>query len=353
MLEDIGGAVQGDQIAGCSVETARTAVRALAAVHAPVLGDNALGAADYLNQPNPLTSEMLKALLAGLRRSLRRPGGARSTSRSAAGSSRCWDRGPPSRRPPLGLVHGDYRLDNLLFEHGCMQGRRLADDRRGERRCSTLSTSSGRSLRVEDRRAHERELVHAYHDELVGRGREHALVGALLGGVSPAGASPGSDADRRDDDGRSRTERGDEMFMTWLARNAQQILDLDALSLLPEPSSAPVVPLRPEPDDEGRTTPGPEALWNESWYFDAVSDDEHARAVRAVRPAPEPGDLPVHRGDLRPGAPVGDGRRSASTAARARRRLAGDQHRCPVGDAAVPGAARALPRAAARRRRGV
>jgi hypothetical protein len=31
--------------------------------------------------------------------------------------------------------------------------------------------------------------------------------------------------------------------------------------------------LRPEPADEGRHEPGPEDLWNESWYFDAVSDD--------------------------------------------------------------------------------
>ncbi|HUZ29648.1 MAG TPA: hypothetical protein VMU90_10430, partial [Solirubrobacteraceae bacterium] len=71
-----------------------------------------------------------------------------------------------------------------------------------------------------------------------------------------------------------RTERGDQMFMTWLARNAQQILDLDALSLLPEPSAAPPVPLRPDGGDEGRHPPGPEPLWNESWYFDAVADDE-------------------------------------------------------------------------------
>src|SRR3954464_8120075 len=31
--------------------------------------------------------------------------------------------------------------------------------------------------------------------------------------------------------------------------------------------------LRPEPVDEGRHEPGPEQLWNESWYFDAISED--------------------------------------------------------------------------------
>jgi hypothetical protein len=52
------------------------------------------------------------------------------------------------------------------------------------------------------------------------------------------------------------------------------VIDLDAVSLLPERSSGPAVPLRPEPGDEGRHAAGPEPLWNESWYFDAVSDDE-------------------------------------------------------------------------------
>jgi hypothetical protein len=70
-----------------------------------------------------------------------------------------------------------------------------------------------------------------------------------------------------------RTERGDDMFMTWLARSAQQALDLDALELLPERSARRLAPLVPAPAEEGRHAPGPEPLWNESWYFDAVSDD--------------------------------------------------------------------------------
>jgi hypothetical protein len=71
-----------------------------------------------------------------------------------------------------------------------------------------------------------------------------------------------------------QTDRGDDMFMAVMARNAQQILDLDALSLLPEPDAAPPAPLVPDPENEGRHPPGPEPLWNESWYFDAVSDDQ-------------------------------------------------------------------------------
>jgi aminoglycoside phosphotransferase (APT) family kinase protein len=271
VLEDVSSGVQQDQIAGCSVELARTAVRALAQVHAPVLGDNALGAADYLNQPNPLTADMLKALLTGFTD--------RYEHRVAAEHMEIcnrfvpvWEQWGAERTPPLGLVHGDYRLDNLLFEPDACRvvdwqtvgwGPPMLD----------LSYFIGSSLELEERRAHEHELVRLYHDELTGQGvnslsweqcwhgyRRQAFAGIGMVVVATMMVE--------------RTERGDEMFMSWLARTAQQILDLDALELLPEPSTAPAVPLRPEPVDEGRHEPGPEPLWNESWYFDAVADDE-------------------------------------------------------------------------------
>ncbi len=62
VLEDLSATV-GDQIAGCSVAEARLALVELARVHAPVLGDLAVGAAEWLNQPNPLDRALLSALL--------------------------------------------------------------------------------------------------------------------------------------------------------------------------------------------------------------------------------------------------------------------------------------------------
>jgi hypothetical protein len=67
-----------------------------------------------------------------------------------------------------------------------------------------------------------------------------------------------------------RTERGDDMFMTTLARYAQQALDVEALELLPPAGSGRPAPLAPEPADEERHAPAGEQLWNESYYFDAV-----------------------------------------------------------------------------------
>lgn len=271
VLEDIAGASQGDQIAGCTVDEARAALVELARVHAPVLGDLALGSADWLNQPNPLNQALVTQLLPGF---LERYAG-----RIAPEHVAVCERFVPSIdgwvadvQPPLGLVHGDYRLDNLLFapDGSCTVvdwqtvswGPAMAD----------ASYFLGGGLPVEDRRAHEEELLRAYHDELVRLGvrdlswedcfREYRRQ--AFGGVLMAIAASMLVV---------RTERGDDMFMTTLARHCQQVLDLDALELLPEPGVGRPPALRPDPADEGLHDAGPEALWNESYYFDAVSDD--------------------------------------------------------------------------------
>jgi hypothetical protein len=270
VLEDIAGAAQGDQIAGCSVEDAKLAITALARVHAPVLGDIALSKADWLNQPKVLNQDLMTALLPGF---LERYG-----DRIAPEHAAVCERFAPSldawaadRRAPQGLVHRDYRLDNLLFGDGTC---RIVDWQCvgwGEAMLDAAYFIGG-GLSTADRREHEESLVRTYHGELLAQGvtgfgweecwegyRRQSFFGILMTVIASMVVE--------------RTDRGDEMFMTWLERNAQQILDLDAISLLPEPRSAPPAPLRPQPSDEGRHPVGVEPLWNESWYFDAVSDD--------------------------------------------------------------------------------
>lgn len=270
VLEDVPGAHQGDQIAGCTLDEARSAVATLARIHAPVLGDMHVGSADYLNQPNPLNQQLMAAVLPGfLERYAGRlaPEHVEVIERFAA----VMDAWEADQRPPLGLIHGDYRLDNLLFSDGECKvvdwqtlswGPAVYD----------LSYFLSAALEPEDRRAHEEELVRLYHDGLLAHGvrtltweqcweeyRRQTFGGIRMSVIAAMVVE--------------RTERGDDMFMASVARNAQQILDLDALELLPEPGAGALVPLRPEPADEGRHEPGPEDVWNESWYFDAVSDD--------------------------------------------------------------------------------
>ena len=114
VLEDASPAVQGDQIAGCGVDQARVAMRALAGLHAPVFADPQLGATPWLNQEMPLNQALLTQLLPAF---LERYG-----DRVAPEHRAVCERLVPSldgwvhdRRPPLGLVHGDFRLDNMLF----------------------------------------------------------------------------------------------------------------------------------------------------------------------------------------------------------------------------------------------
>ena len=270
VLEDLAEAAQGDQIAGCTHERAELAMRALARVHAPVLGDLAVGATPFLNGPNPLDQALLSQLLpAFLERHGERVGEEYAElCRRFVASLDAWDE---DRRPPLGLVHGDYRLDNLLFGPG---GTVVVDWQTVGWGPALFDASYfiGGCLETEQRRRSEQELVSAYHDTLVdlgvrGLSLDHCWEEyrrQCFGGLRMTIAASMI---------VERTERGDEMFLTWFERNARQAIDLDAVELLPEPRSGPLPALRPDPADEGLHEPGPEALWNESWYFDAVAED--------------------------------------------------------------------------------
>jgi hypothetical protein len=272
VLEDVAPAVQGDEIAGCGVDQARLAMLGLARLHAPVFDDPGLGDTEWLNESTPVNQALVSQLLPAFFQRY----GERISAEHRTLCERFIDRLDPwlaDRTPPLGLVHGDFRLDNLLF--GDPQGAKplTVVDWQTVGWGGALNDASyflGGALPVSDRRTHEQELLREYHDSLVAQGvrslgwekcwegyRRRAVGGVLMAIVASMLVE--------------RTERGDEMFMTMLARHAQHALDLDALELLPAPASSP--PLRPATADEGRHEPGPERLWNESWYFDVVSRD--------------------------------------------------------------------------------
>src|SRR6202035_1189744 len=172
-------------------------------------------------------------------------------------------------------VHGDFRLDNMLFgAPGSPRPLTVVDWQTvawgGAMTDAAYFIGSG--LEIDERRAHERELFGEYFDALAGHGvegiesedcwseyRRLTFAGILMAIVASMLVE--------------RTERGDEMFMAMLARHSQQALDLDAEELLAGSAPARPAPLRPAPHDEGPHEPGPEQLWNESWYFDAIAPD--------------------------------------------------------------------------------
>ena len=134
-----------------------------------------------------------------------------------------------------GLVHGDYRLDNMLFgEPGADRPLTVVDWQTVTwgPAMTDVAYFLGCALPDDVRRDNYDALLRAYHDALrpdaalslddVREGvRRQSFFGVMMAIVSSMLVE--------------RTERGDEMFMVMLRRHSQHVLDTDALAILPEP----------------------------------------------------------------------------------------------------------------------
>lgn len=267
LLGDAGPAVVGDEIAGASTEQAMLAVTELGRLHGPLLGDAALAEAPWLNRDAPLNQAIIGALYAGFveRYADTIAPEHRAVCERLVGAFDGYAAQDPGIR---GLVHGDYRLDNMLF------GTPDADRPLTVVDWQTVSWGAaltdlayflGCALPTQQRRAQYRTLLAAYHEALgpgapislaeVAEGvRRQSFFGVMMAIVSSMLVV--------------QTERGDRMFMTMLQRHCDHALDTDALATLPKPTAP--VPLRPAAVDESAHVAGPEPLWSESWYADFV-----------------------------------------------------------------------------------
>ncbi|MEW5810341.1 MAG: phosphotransferase [Actinomycetota bacterium] len=267
LLDDAAPATVGDEIRGATTDQAMLALRQLGLVHGPLLGDEALADAAWLNRDSPVDQALIGALYAGFidRYADQVAPEHRAVCEQfvAAFDAFMADEGAGGLR---GLVHGDYRLDNMLF------GRPGADRPLTVVDWQTVTWGPaftdvayflGCALPTEARRAGYDALLAAYHEALgesagvslddVREGvRRQTFFGVLMAIVSPMLVE--------------RTTRGDEMFMAMIARHCQHVLDTGALALLPPPTTPE--PLQPNASDEGRHVPTDEPLWSESWYFD-------------------------------------------------------------------------------------
>ncbi len=268
LLGDAAPAMVGDEIRGATPQQALLALSELGRVHGPLLGDAALADAAWLNREAPIDQALLSALWAGF-------------------AARFGDRISPEQRyvcerlvagydgyladdaaSVQGLVHGDYRLDNMLFgEPGADRALTVVDWQTVTwgPALTDVAYFIGCALPDDLRRAHYDDLLRAYHTALGGDSplslddvragvRRAGFFGVLMAIVSAMLVE--------------QTERGDQMFMTMLARHCAHVLDTDALAVLPEPAGSE--PLTPSPADEGPHAHTDEELWNESWYFDFV-----------------------------------------------------------------------------------
>lgn len=234
LLEDLAPAVQGDQVAGCTAAQARDAVVNLAGLHGPRWCDPALTRIEGLALNGAEDAAMLAELygpatelfLEGLGDLVSQEDAA--TLRACVSACEGWALARAERFAP---VHGDYRLDNLLFPPSGpgvvavdWQTLSLALPARD------VAFLLGTSLEPDVRRAHEQALVAAYHAALVGHGvtgydldlawedyRFAQLQGPL---VAVFGCAYGT-----------RTARGDVMFAAMVRRACAAIRDLGTLAL--------------------------------------------------------------------------------------------------------------------------
>ncbi len=237
MMNDLAPAEQGDQMAGCTPDEAALAMEEAAKLHAPVWGDTSLAGMAWLNRHSPETAagyqQMLDVLWPGFQE---RYEGRVDPEVIVAGDAlveRLADH--LSYRPePLTAVHGDFRLDNMLF-----------DPRPGGVPLTTVDWQTvsygpgvtdisyflGTGLTPELRADVEEDLVKEYHatlraggvrdlgfDECWHQYRRFAFAGFLMAVLSSLIVG--------------QTERGDEMFMAMANRSGRMALDLDTLDLL-------------------------------------------------------------------------------------------------------------------------
>ena len=238
LMADMAPAVQGDQIAGCTTAEASLAVEALAGLHGPSWGDRRWFDLPSIVMPKPGDAEAAKGLgdvaVMAADITLDKLGGKvsdedRVTLTTSMALVSPWLMAEPER---FSLMHGDYRLDNLLFDPERTRVTVVDWQTIGlGLPARDLAYFTATSLRPDDRAGLERDLVQRYHRALVGYGvpdydlqtcwqdyRLGVLQAPLLTTLGYAFAAS--------------TERGDEMILTMLHRGCRAIRELDAIELV-------------------------------------------------------------------------------------------------------------------------
>ena len=235
IFEDLLPERGGNQLHGCSLADAREAVCQAAALHAPSWDNSAITGADWL-KVKPETVEMIRALYVnGQKVFAERYSEVLEPEYMAicvglAASHLLWigrDSGVKC------LIHGDFRLDNMLFGiHAGSEAIAVLD-------WQTVAVGSaltdlgyfmGCGIGRDLRRAHENELLELYCAEMTARGvpmkvpgiwAEYCIV--ALHGVSTAVFSSAY---------VERTERGDENFLSMARGACDLALQHGSLDLL-------------------------------------------------------------------------------------------------------------------------
>lgn len=235
LLDDLAPAVQGDQLAGCNAAEATAAVQTLAGLHGPRWCDPTIPQTSNLAEVDlevglglgPVMEAMTAVFLD------------RFDGRLAPEDVEVMEQVPAAIGPWIvgrldrfGPVHGDYRLDNLMFspDGGAVTALDWQTVSLGLP-ARDLSYLLATSLEPEVRRSEEDRIVEAYHRALLGHGvtgydldlcrddYRYAMLQAPL--IIVLGCAVGTP-----------TERGDEMFLAMTRRSCAAIRDSRTFDLV-------------------------------------------------------------------------------------------------------------------------
>lgn len=237
LLADMAPAEQGDQIAGCSPAEATLAVLALADLHGPTWADprwanfpgiampkpepdSAKGFGDVATMATDITLDKLGDRL---------DAEDRDTMRAAMSVVTPWLLAEPDR---FAILHGDYRLDNMLFDPDRTRITVVDWQTLGSGLpARDLSYFTATSLDPAVRASAEADLVGAYHERLLSHGvtgydRETCWQDYRLGMLqAPLITVLGTAF-------ANSTERGDDMMVVMAQRGCQAIRELGTLELI-------------------------------------------------------------------------------------------------------------------------
>jgi hypothetical protein len=242
LLEDLAPRRQGDQLAGCSLEVARAALDQLVGLHAPRWADATLGSVEYLSRRSADGVRDLQALYQAVFSGFVDRYGHGLAAGEVAAAERLGERLPmwveARSGVPLTLVHGDFRVDNLMV--GAPAGHSL-DEGDGVvvvdwqtvghgPALADVAYFLGASLPTEVRRAAEADLLEHYRSALARAGVDHPRERCRLDYRRESWAGVVMTVVASQIVGG--TERGDEMFMTMARRHLAHVADAGALEFI-------------------------------------------------------------------------------------------------------------------------
>lgn len=235
LFEDLGPARAGDQVTGCSIEDARAAIRQAAAIHAPSWNLPAVTGTGWMHR----TPEFLAHIETSYPRAHEVFCDRYRNSLPTELMLVCDDMRDMGgvflghRTPDNCFVHGDFRLDNMLFDiKGGTEPIAILDYQAPFVGSGLIDVGYflGCGIGSHLRRPHEMELLELYCEEMSRRGvrllvkdiwddyRIGACHGLMVAVFSAAFVM--------------RTERGDQSYLSMVRGATELLLDHDSLGVL-------------------------------------------------------------------------------------------------------------------------